>query len=361
MDEDVIRIPEMMAKIKPEDIIVSDMYLSEQRLRELSGLKNRMFLSNQGKLDGTIWPKVQAEYSVIDHTGDNPYSDVYSPQQYGIPSILCVVGEFTDEEMALSLVFPNLAKAMREARLSTWHEDPMMRQRQLSQIEANFPLLFLASLLLDRKMEDERVLMCSRDCYLWMMVQVFVGDMLKSKYKVEYFNISRLCQLNPYPKYVNYVNQRLDNAVIVDIGGTGRSTTELLKSTIRPDTPIIFLYHYVGFVSPHISSLMDHVDNADLERVNTAPYSMIGPGGQGTFNPCHIPWDNLSETQVQYEAFEDTMWAMSKYPLDKPSDEQLKEGIHQCCQALKKYDACQEYANAYRLAEEPEVKKLLDK
>lgn len=365
-DEDVIQIEEMKAKITPEDIIVSDMYLPEYRLRELCGLSNRIFLSNQGKLDGTIWPKVLEEYNVIDHTGDNPHSDVDSPQSHGIPGILCTISERSNHEADISTYSKTLSRVMRETRLSTWHQDPSMRQLQLCQIEANFPILFLSSILLDRRLEEEHVLMCSRDCFLWKKLQEIVRVKLESKYTTEYFHISRLSQFNTNPAYLEYVNNRLPNAVIVDLGGTGRSTTNLLKNTIKANAKMIFLLQYKcsegkEFDTSHIESLVTDVAEADLERVNNAPHPMLGLGGIGDFNPCNIPWDVIPEIKVQHAAFDTALEILPRYSIDTESNDiQLSEALRKCCIHLKSYDRYHDYINALRLNEEREVEKYLN-
>ena len=370
--QNVFPIAEIWARIQPSDIVVSDTHLAEARLRELSGLSNRMFLSDHGKLDGSIWPTVLQEFHLVDHTGDSVEADVHSPQRFGIKAIHTSLAQPTGIEEGVRMVgLPGLAEAMREARLRTWHRDPTMRGLQLFQVQGNFPFLFLAAIALLRATKG-RLLMSSRDCWLWQQIVRW----MEPQRDVVYFETSRLARAFPTPEYLEYVNCLLPGAV-VDLIGTGWSTRRLLERTRHPDAPIVLLSHIkyppleqtyrsLGEAkgpSHAIELTSDHWAGWSLERGNMAPHPMLYTIGR-SFNPLNIAWDRIPELQVQHDAFAVAIDTLARYDFTQDlaaSDGTVQAGLALCGKWMSQSLPFLKFAEAFVVKEDNAVMAELER
>jgi hypothetical protein len=99
-------------------------------------------------------------------TVPNQRADVDSPNEAGIKGILSTLHKLTEPEQYLvDQGLPQLAHVCREARLSTYSAP--YRGIEILQADYNFPVLFLASIVLNREYPNHTLLMSSRDCYMW--------------------------------------------------------------------------------------------------------------------------------------------------------------------------------------------------
>lgn len=234
----VIPIAENMALVRNGDVLVSDMYLSPDvilgLLREAGFQKSiTLFVSTQGKKDGTIWKRVRARHVILKHTGDNPGLDFLRPLLHHIPAGLTNASAETPWECLLRANgAPALSRYIREMRLRTLlPTPPKSRTLQSAQIEANFPLLLLASASLVLWCKDQgisRALMASRDCILWATLADKVARRAGDYVAVEYFLISRVAALKSSERYLTYAGRRMTaNSVVVDLSMTGVSLAGL--------------------------------------------------------------------------------------------------------------------------------------
>ena len=89
----IFPIHKVVAKVLPEDIIVSDMYLPysfiKKIVREKCKLKNKIFLSINGKQKGIIWDDIKMKMGryPTQHTGDDIVSDIQIPKNFGIKTV----------------------------------------------------------------------------------------------------------------------------------------------------------------------------------------------------------------------------------------------------------------------------------
>jgi hypothetical protein len=214
-----IPIAENIARVKPDDVIVSDYYdaaKAQRILTEVCGLSNKLVCTEDGKATGKVWQDVKSEH----HLGDNVLSDFDSPRRHHIPAEVTTSAQPTAREKACGA----LGWLMREARLRTWSDDPAVRELQLYQIERNFPFLLKVAELINRKMKTEgyeRLLLCSRDCFLLYQL---MRCLRSGVYELEYFYTSRLTRYRPTEIYAEYAKERLSGkTLIVDMGGSGNS------------------------------------------------------------------------------------------------------------------------------------------
>ncbi len=209
-------IAEHCREVGPDDIIVSDMYLPfdyvAMIVRDICGLYSRkLFLSANGKRQGTIWRVIAREHRLREHVGDNPVTDLASARAAGIPARLSTVSRRTPIEDELAAAgFEPLVNLIRETRLATWNDDPARRRAQIAQIQQNFPLLFVATLHLRNLAAArgwDRILLSGRDCYLWSHLYDRMRQVLPDMPHATYFYTSRTARAFPSASYLAYFTQ----------------------------------------------------------------------------------------------------------------------------------------------------------
>ena len=228
--ENVIPIYENISRVRDGDIVVSDMYLPPETilgLLSVAGLNKdvTIFVSTNGKGDGSMWRRLKGQFRILTHTGDNLRSDFLRALMHGIPARLTETSAETPwERMLRSNGAPRLSAYVREMRLGLNHGNKAARAIKQSQIEANFPLLLLASSALVQWCKRSGVtsaLMCSRDCILWAQVAETVARHANSDLAVEYFLTSRVAALKSSENFLKYASRRIKpDAVVVDLSMT---------------------------------------------------------------------------------------------------------------------------------------------
>jgi hypothetical protein len=293
--DEVVPIAENLARVRDGDLLISDMYLGEQRIRSLldkAGLKRKttLLVSAHGKRSGEIWPKAIEKVFIDEHLGDNHHADVNMPTRFGINATHTgVSAPSMVEKWLLDLGVRDLPQVIREARLSTWHPNPVVRRLQIIQIQLNFPMLVLASLRLNRlagRLGAGRLLFASRDCDLWLDLYRVLAPNLPNTPQAEYFYTSRRARLAASPDYVRYVRERLaEPAVVVDICGTGWSMANLLDRLALPPQQFFFV-HWMktppSYLAKWTPTRQDPVD------------AMVGPERDGVSN-VHLEMCNYAE------------------------------------------------------------------
>jgi hypothetical protein len=311
-------IAQHCAEFTAGDVVVSDMYLPAAFLQELVSRicrlpAARLFVSAEGKRNGTIWSIVHGTCTPVEHVGDNPATDLRSARAAGIPARLTTVGSRTAIEADLaSAGYEPLGNLIREARLRTWPANEMERHLQRLQIQANFPLLFVATLEFVNISEQNgwrRILFSGRDCFLWTELYQALAPLLGAAPSATYFHSSRLARAHPSPDYLGYIASLCDGepSVVVDICGTGWSLNRLVEYLPDP-APAIFLVHHLeiplrGYYEHHapVTAPIEPLcclrrgiinnENETLEELNRAPYPLLkdmAAAGTG-FQPVFVP------------------------------------------------------------------------
>ena len=233
----VIPIAENLSRVRDGDVLVSDMYLPQEIIMGLlrsAGLDKdvTLFVSTNGKAEGSMWRRLNTQYFVLKHTGDDPRSDFLRPLWHRIPAGVTEASAESPWERVLRCNgAPALSAYVREMRLRAFHKNKASRILRAAQIEANFPLLLLASAALVqwcRERGISRALMSSRDCVLWAPLAEKVARHAGNGLVVEYFLISRVTALRPSEKYLEYAAKRItSDSVVVDLSMTGVSLAGL--------------------------------------------------------------------------------------------------------------------------------------
>jgi hypothetical protein len=281
--ENIFPIAEMVGRVAPGDLIVSDMYLPMSFLRrvvdEKCGLPERIIhLSSHGKQRGTVWPVILAASPVARHHGDNWDSDVSSARRAGIDAEHVSVARWTGSEQILRRVgLAEYAAVIREARLKTHHAHPRIRRAQLAQFEVNIPLLVVVSLILLRQVHEQdidTVLMCSRDCNLWVKLVWWMTRRASIPVRVRYFVASRTLLLADSPEYVAYfMRARGRKTLLVDVSGTGRSPSHFIAHAGAQADTSVFLIAFNRTVANWVGALAPPRDDVRVDFVSEQDFA----------------------------------------------------------------------------------------
>jgi hypothetical protein len=313
-------IAENVTKVGPDDIIVSD-YETHRADKAVAivrnlGLSNQVTVTDGGKHQGWVWDKLLVKPQT--HTGDHYRSDVESPNQNYIKGIHCTQHNYTEAEQKLvELGFKNLALLCREARLTTWSDDPKHRAIQVCQTNYNFPVLFMASVLLNRKNPTGNLIFSARDCFMWVrLMQAMYG-------RGEYWYTSCHARINADANYEQYT-QSFDLAgegiVLVDLSGSGGSFTKLAEKNRVLFGNSVLMYKPLRFnASNSVPALFQSQDVWRLEQCNRAPHQKC-MGVDGAGQPIWLDrqcataeTSNLIEAQVK--AFGRAVSLLDRYEL----------------------------------------------
>ena len=302
-------IAENVAKVQPGDLIVSDYepHRADKAIeivKRICGLDNRVIVTMDGKYQGWVWDTLPAR--PLFHLGDHQRSDVDSPTEHRICGVLCSQHQYSEsEEFLRSHGFPVLASVCREARLRTWTE--RYRGIELLQADYNFPALFLASIVLNRRYPTETLLMSSRDCWLWVqLLQKLYGRGI-------YWYTSCRARLNADENYHRYIRSLGPNPLLVDLCGSGKSFAEGL-----PQYPCFLLYR-PNRGAESVPAIVTSQDCWRLEQANVAPQEKCA-GVDANLRPIFInqsgtDFQTEPNTRAQCHAFEACLRTMNHYDL----------------------------------------------
>lgn len=313
-------ISENVRLVQPDDLIVSD-YEYEDRavklVREMLGLGNQVIVTPDGKWTGKVWSMLP--FKPEEHRGDNLQADVISPSKNGIKAIQTSQHKLTESEQSIfDSGFPNLAQLCREARLRTY--DDRYRANQILQVDYNFPVLFLASVVLNRRFPDQTLLMSGRDCFQWQKL------MRRLFGRGEYFYTSVIARSTAGDSYHRYIRS-FDNPILIDLCGSGTSFSKLYeyKSWL--------LYKPQSGVKA-IEAFITSRACMRLEQANNAPGAKcigVDEGLAPIFrNQFKVDYENHPLIRVQLDAFDMCLHCIDYYDFSQElnaSDDQIKRLI----------------------------------
>ena len=343
--EQVIPIAENMALVRHGDVLISDMYLGHEIIRKLldkAGLDKKVSLivTSDGKRSGAIWPQAQANLSIEEHLGDNLHSDVEMPGRFDIPNRHTgIFGLNPVEDVLMQIGLRQLAELCRETRLSTWSANAPSRTVQVVQASLNFPIMLLGSVALARlaaQLGKRSILFSSRDCDAWMPLFEKVAQRSGFECRATYFYTSRLAKMQPSPSYTSYARQLIsDDALIVDLCGTGWSLANFAATIGLSQVPVFFLHklptapaYEAMAATPQtcrfhtlIPAEQTVVQNTMLEMCNYATHGMvedvrlIQDFAVPVFASDNRSPETLAAVEAQQNCFRTALKLMEKYDL----------------------------------------------
>lgn len=253
----IFPIAETVLLVGPDDMIVSDMYLPMSFLRrvvdEKCGLPGvAMHVENHGKQHGKIWPKLLAKYRIERHYGDNEFADIAQARRWGIDAEHVTVSNLSrGESILMTAGLEGFARIVRRARLSTTAASGPLRQAHMAQFDVNIPFLIVAGIALLKHAERtgaDTLLMCGRDCNLWVDLVRWLAGFADRKLAIRYFPSSRELFNSENPVYHGCFHRlRGNRTILADLGGSGRTPTRFVYDAgAQADTKI-----YLALKSDH--------------------------------------------------------------------------------------------------------------
>jgi hypothetical protein len=310
-------IAENVARMGPDDLVVSDYEMhramkAQSILTEIVKMPNKLVVTDGGKHNGWVWDKLP--FKPAYHYGDHLRSDVQSPKEHGIVGVHVAQWANTrSEDMLREAGMTQLAALCKEARLTSWHPSPLLRQVQLCQTGFNFPILWLASCLLrDAVPEPTRLLFSGRDCYMWQKLHEEFFD-----WNCRYWLTSCHARLNYSTAYKRYTEELGGSDFrLVDLSGSGNSFNFLCGLT---GWKSILMYKPLRMNQANpVQALVQSEDVWRLEQCNRAPEKKY----MGETETGHVFLDRQCTTQESDAVVAQQCWAfqhaMSKVRLYKP-------------------------------------------
>lgn len=276
--EHIFPIWNMINKVKEDDIIVSDMYLPENVIKDILekyNLKNKLYLSYSGKYDGTIWNSIKKDgYNINTHYGDNIHSDINIPRKYGINTVHITQSFFTETEKKMPR---DIGLCIRYTRLLSPFTNKIFQNIYNDICLNNIPILLYFSQYINefvKKNNFDTILFSSRDCiYLYFIYKKLYPF---SSVNLYIFFTSRYCYNTPNKEYDTYVNSLLGNkTLVVDLHGSGTSFTNYFK-----ENPTVHLLFFNGteviVKSKYVSCILNNTKIGHLvESLNLVRFGSV--------------------------------------------------------------------------------------
>jgi hypothetical protein len=280
--DNLFPVQEFAARVGPNDMIVSDRYLPIDFLRSVvdqkCGLEGRAIqLSSRSEHDGSVQPRIQSTHRIRRHDGDGQGRDVGGAERKGMTAeYVTITGWTRGEQILLDAGLDRFAELVREARLRSFDPTPSLRRAQLAQFDVNFPLLLVASLDVLRRAYErghDTLLMCSRDCNLWVAMMRWVVAHSPTSPLVRYFHASRDLLLADSLEFAAYfLRSHGQSTLIVDVSGTGCSLAHFIAHIGAQGHTSVFLAAFSAEISQEMRHLAPVRDQVDIESLTEQPY-----------------------------------------------------------------------------------------
>lgn len=247
--ENTIPIMSNILKIKNNDILVSDMYLSHKELRKLLDYHNinpntTLYVSPHGKSQGYMWSELIKIYKINNHIGDNYHSDIIMASNFKINTTYTKIHNFSYLENYLININSDLCSFFRTFRLiNPYDENTLEYKIYDQQAQYNIPLLLFMCKKIENILTNEnrnKVLFLSRDgCLIYKLF-----SFIYPKFNSDYLYSSRFINKNYNDDYISYLKNIYDdknNILLFDLHGSFKSGKKLYKY-LFDDLPRIFIF-----------------------------------------------------------------------------------------------------------------------
>lgn len=345
--DNVFPIRRYADQVRPGDLLVSDMYLTEGQLRTLLdaagvGADCPIHVACHHKSRGTIWGELLERHAIVQHTGDNPESDVERPKRHGIATVLAETG-WSPLEAQYSKFSPAIAWWARHHRLTNRFEHDLTLTLQL---QANAPLLRAALQRLRDLVQSraiEQVGFLARDgCLAHAMWRRLYPEI-----PAEYLWSNRELLRRAEPDYLRYLAVFLTRpTVLFDLAASFQSFAVLAPHLPAvPQLYAAFLVRWPNRPTPElpIEFLLDHgrlrINNSYLEMLNYARHwhvASVTADGRAIFDQ---PGEyDLGLVSRYHAAFDSMLPDCPPDPIENPAEiaSLAAEEIHRHGAALER-------------------------
>ena len=250
--ENIVLIQETADLVQDGDILVSDMYMTEDQIWALlraAGFDKAvtLYVSPGGKASGSMFDRLLLEYDIRMHHGDNPHSDVHMPYTRGIPTRFVTISHETDAEKSIrDAGLPTLAQLLRVQRLRNPYA-PGSEAHSLYNVQliTNLPFLVDVSRHIARTaaaVGATRLLFFTRDGCLLRLV----ANWLYPELRCEDLACSRNAFVRSDPAFVDYIASMnvFDSALCIDLHGRGASAKAFFKKAYGRIPPLYVAAKY---------------------------------------------------------------------------------------------------------------------
>jgi len=264
-------IHKYLNEIAKDDILVSDMYLSETQIRNIlqkhKSIKNQIIVSSDGKASCTFWKSNLAKQIIL-HKGDNYNSDYINPTSNNIRSEWISNVGLTNIESIIESVNKEAAYVLRAIRLSTQHLNNDYYTLFLSLV---LPIcLLICFYLKDMNTGNKKIIFLSRDGY-WFY---HVYRLMFPKDDVEYYYFSRLYSQNVSNKHT--ITEKLSDAIVFDLNGSGKTLSEY-TGTCKSITCFTWDPHYTNI--QYLMNVSGSAFESFMEDIFSAPHGSVNSNG----------------------------------------------------------------------------------
>ena len=226
-----IPITENLRQVKAGDILISDMYLPEKVIRKMldkAGLfaPVEIVITSGGKSSGRIWKQLADQNKFVFHIGDNKFSDIQRPREYGMDSAISVISQPNVFEQWLMQRDFQFAAYLREIRLKNPFIEEI-KQTYWTIFTINMGILIILAQLIDKlqkKYGFEYLGFCGRDTYwLRLLYNKYKADINENPVDNDYLYYSRKLTDRSKKAMGEFFSSRIakNKALMIDLVGTG--------------------------------------------------------------------------------------------------------------------------------------------
>ncbi|HSG30564.1 MAG TPA: hypothetical protein VLB82_03355, partial [Thermodesulfobacteriota bacterium] len=216
-----------------------------------------IIVTPSGKRDNWVWKNIKKPDL---HTGDNLRGDVTNPKKYKIKTNHYTNYQLNKNELVAYHQNPHLAYWMRYIRLQCPYEDKIFQRVWLDQTNINLPVLALACFELPN---DRPIAFTYRDCHIW---HALYNELIDNKtYRLD---SSRYMYQTPnkyFYEYTSFVEK--ENAIIVDLGGSGRRPLNFFGGP-KKAPEIIYLIRNKKATHAYIKTIITAWPGSSIEKHN---------------------------------------------------------------------------------------------
>ncbi|MCP4473841.1 MAG: hypothetical protein GY821_04600 [Gammaproteobacteria bacterium] len=278
-------IAQYAKQIQPNDIAVSDMYLSKSviayllKKHQIHFSNDHLYVSPAGKATGEIYPMIKEKHNIRRHIGDNLQTDIRQATDKGIQAEVCDPHFTGLEQELIKRDFTDIALLSRVVRLKNSQDCPKLIAIWNEAVEINLPLMICAAIAihqLAQKTPYRYLLFAQRDCcHLLKIYKALYPNCCRAKA----FYLSRKCLYEPSDAFLSYAKANLERSLYIDITFSGRSIYYFHQTTGISFEVFAVMLHSKYFYKikqscrkkikvHYFVSSMIHRDTADFEVFN---------------------------------------------------------------------------------------------
>lgn len=256
--------------VKDTDILVSDMYLSQQNIFNMLNkhklIKNKLYVSYGDKKNNIFWKNIEIVKDINIHYGDNIISDYENPKKHNITAIL-VNTELNDFEKILFNINKYLSYVIRGVRVSLDSNDYMTKVF----VEYILPFSIFVCFDIKHKFPNKKIIFLSRDGYWFHKIYNILFNN-----ESDYIYFSRKLVENSADKVCEIINNIPGSKMLIDLQGSGNTYLKI-KNKLK-DANYYLLYSVKDYDN-YLFNLNDIINNSMFPKYSLIEQFFSAPHG----------------------------------------------------------------------------------